>query len=71
MLNSDAIQRPHFLPSCQVIIIPNFSEWQKLPQELKIPRGWFVAFFVPDDVVQCSSKSADAQDLQLESYVLN
>ena len=40
----------------------NSSEWEKLPQELKIPRGYFVAFLVSDDLVECSSKSDDSED---------
>ena len=44
------------------IFFHNSSEWEKLPQELKIPRGYFVAFFVSDDLVECSSKSDNSDD---------
>ena len=30
------------------------AQWQLLPQKLTIPRRWFLAFFVPDDVITCN-----------------
>ena len=48
------------------------SRWEKLPQELKIPRAWLVAFFVSEEIVQCSFKDnydddEDKEELQLKN----
>ena len=40
----------------------NFSEWQLLPQQLHVPRSFHVAFFVPDEFVQCSKEFEDQDD---------
>ena len=31
----------------------NLCQWEVLPQKLKIPRAYFLAFPIPDDFVKC------------------
>ena len=32
----------------------NLCKWDKLPEELKTPRGWFTAMTLPDDFIECT-----------------
>ena len=53
-----------FICSITDFYFPCHSRWEKLTQELKVPKGWHVAFFVSDDLVHCSNKADAAQDMK-------
>ena len=42
------------------------SRWEKLPQQLKYPRFWHIAFFVPDSLVHCQKTDPESDSNQIQ-----